>query len=205
MAEESSWTKLLSDLIRGFVLLRDIFGYVLPGGFFLMIGAQSGHLSALVDVSKLPGGESHPWLFSLLLLVISYVVGHFLAVTFHFVPDVINLTKRGVLKLGKAQSKVNRQQDKSDFLRYRKEFPEIFIEYDRQSIVALLRKGLAAALILGLAVFYYWYMHPLRLMAGAAVVMLTNTLSGYLHVKELKELTLKAAQDAANDKHTGRS
>lgn len=201
MAEESSWTKLLGELVRGFVLLRDVFGYVLPGAFFLMIGAQSGHLSSLVDVSKIPGGESHPWLLVLLLLVISYFVGHFLAVTYYFVPDVTSHTRRGVLKLKNAQPEVNREKDKSDFLRYHKEFPDIFIEYDRQAVMGLMRSGLAAALVLGLLVFYYWYMHPLRLLAAAAMIMLVNSFTGYLHMNDLKELTLKAAQDTAKEKH----
>src|SRR6266705_303138 len=110
MSEESSWTKLLADLVRGFVLLRDVFGYVLPGGFFLMIGAQSGHLSSLVDLSKVPGGESHPWLFFVLLLVISYLLGHFLVATFYCPADIVSLTGRVVVKLKKKQPEVNQQK-----------------------------------------------------------------------------------------------
>jgi hypothetical protein len=205
MPEESSWSKLLADLVRGFVLLRDVFGYVLPGGFFLMIGAQSGHLSSLVDLSKAPGGESHPWLFFILLLVISYLLGHFLAATFYFTADMLSLIKRAIHKLRKNQPEGDQQKSKSDFLRYHEEFPGIFIEYDRQSILALLRRGLAAGLVLGILVFYYCYMHPLRLMAAGAAIMLVNTLSGYLHVKDLKRLTLKAAEDAAKKKHEVKS
>ncbi len=205
MPEESSWSKLLADLVRGFVLLRDVFGYVLPGGFFLMIGAQSGHLSSLVDLSKAPGGESHPWLFFILLLVISYLLGHFLAASFYFTADVLSLIKRAIHKLRKKQPEGDQQKSKSDFLRYHEEFPGIFIEYDRQSILALLRRGLAAGLVLGIFVFYYCYMHPLRLMAAGAAILLVNTLSGYLHVKDLKKLTLKAAEDAAKEKHEVKS
>jgi hypothetical protein len=200
MPEESSWSKLLADLVRGFVLLRDVFGYVLPGGFFLMIGAQSGHLSSLVDFSKAPGGESHPWLFFILLLVISYLLGHFLAATFYFTADVLSLIKRAIHKLRKKQPEGGQQKSRSDFLRYHEEFPGIFIEYDRQSILASLRQGLAAGLFLGILVFYYWYRHPLRVMAAGAVIMLVNTLSGYLHVKELRKITLKAAEDAVKEK-----
>jgi len=205
MSEESSWTKLLADLVRGFVLLRDVFGYVLPGGFFLLIGAQSGHLSSLVDLSRVPGGESHPWLFFILLLVISYLLGHFLVATFYFTTDIISLVKRVVLKLKQRQPEVNQQKSKSDFLRYHKEFPGIFIEYDRQSIIAVLRQGLASSLVLGILVFYYWYMHPLRVIAAGGAIMLVNTLSGYFHVKDLKTLTLKAAEDAAKEKHQVKS
>jgi hypothetical protein len=205
MPEESSWSRLLADLVRGFVLLRDVFGYVLPGGFFLMIGAQSGHLSSLVDLSKAPGGESHPWLFFILLLVISYLLGHFLVATFYFTPDILSLVKRVFLKLKNKQLEGSQQISKSDFLRYHKEFPGIFIEYDRQSILALLRQGLAAGLVLGILVFYYWYMHPLRVMAAGAAIMLVNTLSGYLHVKDLRRITLKAAEDAVKEKHQVKS
>lgn len=163
-----------------------------------MIGAQSGHLSSLVDVSRIPGGELHPWLVVFLLLVISYLVGHFLVITYYFAADVIGPIKR-VLKKGQAE--VNQQKQESDFLRYHKEFPDIFIEYDRQSVMGLMRSGLAAALVLGLLVFYYWYMHPLRVMAAAAAIMLGNSFTGFLHLKNLKGLTLKAAEDTAKEKH----
>ena len=215
MPEESSssWSDLLRDLVRSFVLLRDLFGYVLPGALFLLIGAQSHHLSSFGDLTEIPGAESHPWLLVLLLLLISYFVGHFLIVAFYFPFDVITLLK---IPLGKwrlsrlndeqkkkrqkenedAQKKI--EKDASDFLRYNKQFPDIFIEYDRQSILALLRKGLAASVVLGLLVFHYLYMHPLRVMAAAGALMLFNTLSGHFHVKGLKELTRKAAEAAAS-------
>ena len=200
MPEESSWTRLLADLVRGFILLRDLFGYVLPGAFFLLIGAQSGHLSSFADLSKIPGAESHPWMAVFLLLLLSYVLGHFLVVTFYFIPDVIDLIKMVVRKWRRKEADANKAKHKSDYLRYHEEYPDIFIEYDRQSIIALLRQGLAASLLLGLLVFYRLYSHPLRVMAAAGVIMLINTYFGGRHIKELKKLTLKAAEDAAKAK-----
>jgi|HubBroStandDraft_6_1064221.scaffolds.fasta_scaffold24659_3 hypothetical protein len=211
-SSSSSWAELLADLVRGFILLRDLFGYVLPGALFLMIGAQSGHLSAFGDLSKFPVAESHTWLLALVLLLISYLLGHFILATFYFIPDVSRLIERAVRKMLTRDNKAkNKHQEPkpeekpndgetSKFLRFRTEFPDIFIEYDRQSILALLRQGLAASLLLGLLVFYRLYTHPLRVMVVAAGIMLINSLSGYFHIEELRMRTLKAAEEAAKDK-----
>jgi hypothetical protein len=228
-SSSSSWAELLADLVRGFILLRDLFGYVLPGALFLMIGAQSGHLSAFGDLSKFPIAESHTWLLALVLLLISYLLGHFILATFYFIPDVSHLIDRAVRKgtgliqrvAHKMLTRDNRGKtqhqeplaveekpndvETSKFLRFRTEFPDIFIEYDRQSILALLRRGLAASLFLGLLVFYRLYTHPLRVMVVAGAIMLINSLSGYFHIEELKMRTLKAAEEAAEAQTSSKS
>ena len=201
MPEESSssWTKLLADLVRGFILLRDVFGYLLPGVLFLLIGAQSGHLSSFADVSRLSSMDLPRWVVVLLLLVISYMIGHFLVATFYFIPDLIGLIKQAIRKLKKKEPDAEKEKARSELLRYHKEYPDIFIELDRQSILALLRVGLAGSLLLGLLVFYGLYPHPLRVMAAAGVLMLINTIFGGVHLKELRKASVKAAKDSAKD------
>jgi hypothetical protein len=216
MPEESSssWSELLSELVRGFVLLRDLFGYVLPGAFFLLIGAQSTHLSSFEGDFKLPGADSHPWLFLLLLLAISYILGQFIVATSYLHRDAWGLLKLVVhawtktlpstASEGQKEKHAARKtkqtqddQDESDFLRFHREFPDIYIEYDRQSIIALLRRGLATGLVLGILVFYYLYTHPLRIMTAAGAIMLFNTLSVHFYIPHLRKNTLKAAREAA--------
>lgn len=217
MPEEPSpsWGDLLRDLVRSFILLRDLFGYVLPGAFFLLIGAQLGTLSSFGNLSVIPGAESHPWLLVFLLLLISYLVGIFLVAATYFPFDVVTLIeiareKWKFSRLNDEEKKKHKKEDdeklqkiakeKASLFRYRKQFPDIFIEQDRQSILALLRRGLAASVILGPLVFRYFSMHPLRILAVAAALMLFNAVSGYFHIQRLKDMTgrvAKATDDAS--------
>jgi hypothetical protein len=194
----TSWSDLLAELIRGFVLLRDVFGYVLPGAFFLLIGAMLGHLSMFGSRSQLPGAELHPWLFFFVLLVISYLAGQFIVATSYLVEDVPRILRKVWYKLAGKTEEVNegKEKEETEFLRLHGEFAEIYIEYDRQSIIALLRRGLAASVVLAILVFYYLYAHPLRIIAAAGAIMLFNAISGHSHLKKLKHKTLLAARDA---------
>lgn len=210
----ASWGDLLRDLVRGFILLRDLFGYILPGAFFLLIGSQLGTLSSFWNLSVIPGVESHPWLVVFLLLLISYLVGIFLIAASYFPFDVVTLIEiaREKWKFSRLNEEERKKRKKEDeeklqkiakkearLFRYRKQFPDIFIEQDRQSILALLRRGLAASVILGLLVFRYSPRHPLRVLAAAAALMLFNAVSGYFYIKRLKDMTGRVAEAAADD------
>lgn len=197
-SSSSSWSDLLAQLIRGFVLLRDIFGYLLPGAFFLLIGAMLDRLYIFGNPSAFPGAESHPWLLVFVLLITSYLAGQFVVSTSYLIEDVPRVLKKLWHKATRKteEGKEQEAQDKADFLRFHKEFPEIYIEYDRQSIIALLRRGLAASVVLGLLIFYCLYSHPIRVIAGAGAIMLFNAVSGHFHLKGLKRDTLRAARDA---------
>jgi hypothetical protein len=214
--EESSasWSALLADLVRSFILLRDFFGYVLPGAFFLLIGAYFYPAVAVDALSKHPGIKDHLWLFILLLVGISYLLGHFIIATSYLSQDLLALTKVLIRKLKgnepepttdaqkqekkeKTEKAEKHKQEWVDFLRYHKQFPEIFVEFDRQSILALLRRGLAASLFLGILVFRYLSTHPLRIMVAAGVIMVLNIFANRFHIQELWDTTLKAAKEAA--------
>jgi len=231
----ASWSALLTDLVRSFILLRDFFGYVLPGAFFLLIGAYFNQDLAAHALEKYPDLKNHPWLFILLLVGISYLLGHFIITTSYLFQDLHKLGKRLKAywekkaeksaegteptpeektrlekeKVAREQAekeekeKAEKNQQKwSDFLRYHRQFPEIFIEYDRQSILAILRRGLAASPFLGLLVFHYFSTHPYRIMFAASVIMTLNIFANHFHMRELSDTTLKAAKDAATARRT---
>jgi hypothetical protein len=214
--EESSasWPALLALLVRSFILLRDFFGYVLPGAFFLLIGAYFNFDLARTELSTHPSLKDHLWLLILLFVGISYLLGHFIIATSYLSQDLRAITKVLTRKLkgkepepttdaekGEKEEKEEKEkkhkQEWADFLRYHQQFPEVFIEFDRQSILALLRRGLAASLFLGVLVFRYLPTHPLRIMVAAGAIMVLNTFAGRFHMQELWGTTLKAAKEAA--------
>lgn len=210
-SSSSSWSDLLAELVRSFVLMRDVFGYLLPGAFFLLIGMQSGHLEEFVGKAKLPSPDSHPWLFSISFVVVSYILGHFLVATSYVHLNVASIVRELQRRPRERRIADNKKQendereaakDKSadqqaaDLLRYHQDFPKIFIEHDRQSIMALLRQGLTAALLLGVLVFYCLYDRQFWVMVVAGIVMLISCVSGYYHVGRLRQRTLLAARAA---------
>jgi hypothetical protein len=202
MAEKTAtWTDLLSGLIRGFVLLRDVFGYILPGFVFLLIGIQSGRVPGFEEFCKICGVELPRWMAGILVLVTSYLAGHFVVATVFFPLDFGRLIKEKIHKKTSEEEKTSKEeldaqsQEASDLLRYRKRYPDIFIELDRRSILALLRTGLAGSVLLGLVTFYSLYPYRRSLVVAAGAIMLFSANGAYRHVKGMRKVTLKAAMD----------
>lgn len=101
MAEKSTtWTDLLAGLIRGFVLLRDVFGYILPGFVFLLIGVRSGRVPEFNEFCKICGVDLPRWMAGILVLITSYVLGHFVVATVFFPLDLVRLISE---KIGKKE------------------------------------------------------------------------------------------------------
>lgn len=113
-----------------------------------------------------------------------------------FIPDVIREARRLFARKEKEKEEESGPgwKDAADLLMYRKEMPDVFVELDRRSIMALLRTGLAGSLLTGLIVFYYLYWHPRMLFAAAGLIMLFNTYTAARHIKYMQRVTLEAAQ-----------
>lgn len=77
----SSWPGLLSELTKGFLILRDVFGYALPGAVFLGMGLICRRFS-LADIRYYVLNGYHPpgWLSAIVALGACYVIGHVMAV-----------------------------------------------------------------------------------------------------------------------------
>ncbi|MBZ5696571.1 MAG: hypothetical protein LAN36_14575 [Acidobacteriia bacterium] len=201
MAEGTSWTDLLAYLIRSFILLRDVFGYALSGGVFLLIGIYSGHVHLQEDVFSIAGAYPPKWAIAIIVIALCYVSGHFVIAAVYSVPDAYGLIKKRFSTNSKEEKEEKQLQEASDLLVYRKEYPDIFIELDRRAIIALLRRGLAGSLVVGLAIFYCLYQHPRTLLALGALIMLFNAYTAGCHIGYMSKVTLRAAQTAKKN-HT---
>lgn len=79
-----SWPGFLSELTKNFLILRDIFGYALPGAVFLAIGVLCRRFS-LHDVQYLLEPYKIPaWLALVLGLGACYTTGHLMAQVAYF-------------------------------------------------------------------------------------------------------------------------
>jgi hypothetical protein len=128
---------LLGSLINNFLLLRDLFGYAIPGAVLLGISGYFG----FIDYSKFPLAGEAAWLKAIVAVTASYVIGHILA--------AIGYLPRDICKIVKRFCKASAQDDENieTTLYYRYLYPSMFIEADRRETLTILRIGLSVALI----------------------------------------------------------
>jgi hypothetical protein len=180
----SSWPGFLSELSKGFLILRDVFGYALPGAVFLGVGLICGRFS-LRDVRYYIFDPYHPpaWLAAIAGLGACYVVGHVMAAVAYF---PYNFKKETEVPAG--------------LILARGQHPELLIELDRQSTMTMMRGSSGVALLLG-SVFFWWLPKtpPLGWMLGAAGVLLLVVFywSAMPHIGRLAKST-NLAVDSAN-------
>lgn len=196
-ANQTAWVQLLQELIRSFLLLRDLFGYLVPGVSFVLVGVYANRIS----LQELLARHSLPtWVIALVCLVLSYAAGHFLAAVGHWIQDFgASLPRRWKRKKdGQKPGQKRREKKRKVFplrsesltLHYRRLYPELFIELDRRSTLALLRTGLGAGFLLG-----SWFLYPSLaqgLMLAAGVILLWSGYSGRKHVDFYRIATLRA-------------
>ena len=76
-----SWPGLLNELNKHLLLLRDVFGYAMPGGVFFAVGLISGYLSICRAQCLLWPYQPPGWVVFVLGVVACYIVGNILAGT----------------------------------------------------------------------------------------------------------------------------
>ena len=148
----------LGSLINGFLLLRDFFGYVIPGAVLWAIVACS--LGA-EDLSQLPLSAESIWVRAVIAVTASYVAGHVLAAVgyslFEWVDQAWHRIKHPNLTKPVTNTETNT-------IYYRYLYPSMFIEADRRETLTILRVALAVALLIGI-----YFLHS-RLGQGVALV-----------------------------------
>ena len=172
---------LVNTLISTFLLVRDFFGYFLPGAVLFVSIALS------IDVQRYFGDNfavptwltKIDWAVIVVIAGFCYALGHLLAAIGYF-----------ILARFRATSTPD-----PNILYYRYRYPSLFIEHDRRDTVALFRVGLAMALICSGPFMPAWYLIVGAIVLGA---FLLATCEGALtHVEKLGAATVKAGEDAA--------
>jgi hypothetical protein len=159
----------LGSLISGFLLLRDFFGYVIPGAVLWAIVAYS---SGAQDLSQLPLSAESIWVRAVIAITASYVVGHVLAAFGYSLYDWFDQA-RHMIKHPKQNRPVTNTQTNTIYYRYL--YPSMFIEADRRETLTILRGALAVALLIGV-----YFLHSLLAQAVALVGGMFMLWNGYV-------------------------
>ncbi len=197
-----SWPGLVAQLNKTFMLIRDVFGYALPGGVFLAIGLISKRFS-LIDLQNLLLRYHPPaWVLFLLLVAVCYAVGDILASVAYMPIALRKLWQWLFLKKylypppgenadAQRQNTIYILQDNptevtGDLLEIRRQHPEFFLESDRRETLMLLGGSMTAALIGGWLVFYVFAPRPSVLFAIAGGILLIQFSTGPSHLRRVR-------------------
>jgi hypothetical protein len=141
----SSWPGFVDQLNRTFLLVRDVFGYTLPGGVFFAVGLISGK----VPLGKVSGlfAPYHPpgWAIFILAVGACYIMGHILITVAYLPTDLLKLFYlKNTEKLRRIPTEVT-----WEMLTIRADHPTFFIDLDRRETMAMLVGGTSLALLMG--------------------------------------------------------
>lgn len=206
--DSGSWPGFLSELTKNFLILRDIFGYALPGAVFLAIGLFCRRFS-LHDVQYFFEPYKVPaWLGLILGLVACYTAGHVMA-QLAYLPDNWKTWQR--IRKARADAKDKNKAalaEKAEYkcldpvlIEIRESHPALLTEYDRQSTISQFRGGVAAAMLLGSVVFYLIRVAlPIGVLVGiaGAYQIIVFWATGTPHVEELQCDTITAGETVLN-------
>jgi hypothetical protein len=206
--DSGNWPGFLSELTKNFLILRDLFGYALPGAVFLAIGLFCRRFS-LHDVQYFFEPYKVPaWLGLILGLVACYTAGHVMA-QLAYLPDNWKTWRR--IRNAKAAAKDKNKAASAEKAEYkclapvlieiRESHPALLTEYDRQSTISQFRGGVAAAMLLGSVVFYLIPVAPpIGVLVGiaGAFQIVVFWLTGTPHIEDLKCDTITAGETVLN-------
>jgi hypothetical protein len=204
----NSWPGFLHQVNKTFLLIRDLFGYAIPGAVFLAIGVVSGRLS-IAEIQRLLNWQSpSPWLAFVIALIASYVVGDVLA-AIAYAPIAIRKffqwrehKRRGWYPvngrpheftsfLAENARKVdwlidNPTEVTGDLLEIRSRHPEFFLELDRRETLLLLSASNAAAFLGGVLAFYWPGIPIWGLFLIAGLALLLQVFTGIPHLRRVR-------------------
>lgn len=189
---------LLSSLISTFLLLRDLFGYAIPGAVLLAISDRYEH----PDLSKVPLINDSIWIKLVVAVTAAYVVGHVLAAigySFYQAVDSFRGWWKGLNEEERKEAEAKQVESKISALYFRYLYPSMFIEADRRETLTILRVALSVALLISAALPVDVPMTRRAILAAVGLFMLWNVYDSRRVAQTYADLSNRSGQRAATN------
>jgi hypothetical protein len=205
-----SWPGLLGELNKHLLLLRDVFGYAMPGGVFFAVGLISGYLSVCRAQCLLWPYRPPGWVVFVLGVVACYIVGNILAGTaympigvakyvvwmidrhprwFKLKPEAVKPRHEGSWRDWLLH---NPTEVQTEMLEAGLKHPSLLDTVERRETMVLLAGSTSAALLGGWLLFYVWKPTPQCIFFLAGLVLVIQFLTGLSHVRRVAKATVAA-------------
>jgi hypothetical protein len=196
-------TDIFKYLLKSFILLRDLVGYLIPGLVFL----------ALLDIDRAwtLANTKPGWILLCAILLASYVIAQLLAAAGYALMN--RLPGRPATPQETAMERRTHLKEKLYYATY---YPDVFIEANRQETVHLMRIATSMALVVAGAIqlflaLFAWtesgehlYLLPLLFWTAcivAGLLLFLNSRAGDQHHRELALASVEAAKMAEQKGH----
>ncbi len=210
MAEESEsgggWAGVVNELIKTFLIIRDVFGYALPGAAFLGIGLFSDKIQASAIASRVGSFPVPVWLGAIILLGVCYLVGLILASAAYLFSDVAKwviwmlyraeLANEGHNGLHSASRwfRENPTEVSNDLLALRENHPKLLATLDRRETGMLSIGSLCVALLGGFVVFHCPGLDLWTALLIGGILLLIDFITAFSRLRRLRTETLLAGK-----------
>jgi hypothetical protein len=220
----SSWPGFVDQLNKTFMLIRDVFGYALPGAVFLAIGLISRSFF-LCEVDCLIYPYHFPvWLAFFAVIAVSYAMGGVMAsiaymlfmLTKYFVwmldrhfpipapigddgphPKARKAKAWRALRTKWTEWLVNHPTEVTgNILKTRLNHPTLLETLDRRETLGILAGSMAAALLTGWFVFIHARWSFDQILVWAGIITAIQFLTGLPHLRRVAQATREASVDA---------
>ncbi|HWY22352.1 MAG TPA: hypothetical protein VNX26_14090 [Candidatus Acidoferrum sp.] len=203
----SSWPGFVDQLNKTFMLVRDAFGYALPGAAFLAVGIVSHSFSLCEVYCLLLPYHMPPWMAFLAVVAVSYAVGGVMAAAAYMPfmlaktavwwlyrrpPETISSppTPAEIRRATRTAWLVKHPTEVTkEILDIRINYPKLIDTLDRRETLCLLAASMSSALLYGWLVFYYLKLHFGTIILCGGVVTYIQFLTGLPHLRRVAEAT----------------
>jgi hypothetical protein len=189
------WSGLLSELQKSFNLLRDVFGYAMPGGVFLSIGLLSGRISLrqfkqLLDPYQLPD-----WGVVAVLTLVCYVVGQVLAAV-AYTPASLRKYYRVKRNPEDPWVKDHPTEVSGHLLEVKRLYPGFVASLERRETLAIFIGSTMVALLAGWLVFCHSWLNLCCTLVIAGIILFIDFWTAMPHLERVQNAVSEAYIEA---------